>query len=466
MKLAVFGTGYVGLTLAACLAEVGHWVCCVDVDAERVDALSRGHCPIFEPGLPALLHKGLASSRLLFSTDAVPAIEAASVIFIAVGTPPLADGSADLRQVFAVADAIARHAHGAKVIVNKSTSPVGTVDAIKARLISLRPDSAAQLDVVSNPEFLKEGSAVIDCMRPDRVIIGGASTATLALLKELFSPFSRNHDTFISMDARSAELSKYAANCMLATKISFMNEMANLAEHLGADIEAVRRGIGSDPRIGYDFIYAGCGFGGSCFPKDLTALQRIAERHDYQPRLLQAVDAINQRQKHRLFEKILQHYNADLSDKTFAVWGLAFKPNTDDMREASSQVLLQALWQAGAKVRAFDPQARHEARRRYGERNDLELLDNKEDALTGANALVIVTEWEDFKVLDSELVRQRLLDQVIFDGRNLFEPAHMADAGLAYYSIGREEVRPGNPRARDNEASYSLTSMNSRAQTM
>lgn len=444
MKLAVFGTGYVGLTLAACLAETGHSVGCVDIDAERIARLSNGVCPLFEPGLPALLKKGLANSRLRFTTDARHAIDTASVIFIAVGTPPLADGSADLRQVFAVADAVAQHAKGAKIIVNKSTSPVGTVDAIQARLARHNPE----LEVVSNPEFLKEGSAVIDCMRPDRIILGGATPAGLKTLKELFSPFSRNHDKFITMDARSAELAKYAANCMLATKISFMNEMAGLAEHLGADIEAVRRGIGSDPRIGYDFIYAGCGFGGSCFPKDLSALQRIAEQHDYQPRLLRAVEAINRSQKDRLFEKILGHYNGDLAGKTFAVWGLAFKPNTDDMREAPSLILLKALWRAGASVRAFDPQARDEARRLFGERKDLALLDNKEDTLAGANALVIVTEWQDFKVLDSDKVRQELQDGVLFDGRNLFDPAQMAAAGLTYYSIGRAETgRTRNARA-------------------
>ena len=359
--------------------------------------------------------------------------------------PSLPDGGADLSQVFAVADSIGRHAKGEKIVVNKSTSPVGTVDAIKARLALHDASSAQRLDVVSNPEFLKEGSAVLDCMRPDRILVGGASPASLAVLRELFAPFSRNHDKFISMDARSAELAKYAANCMLATKISFMNEMANLAEHTGADIEAVRRGIGSDPRIGYDFIYAGCGFGGSCFPKDLAALQRIAEQHDYQPRLLQAVDAVNQRQKHRLFEKILDHYDGNLAGKTFALWGLAFKPNTDDMREASSQVLLRSLWQAGARVQAFDPQARAEARRLFGERDDLQLMDRKEDTLAGAHALVIVTEWQDFRVLDSELVSQRLLDGAVFDGRNLFEPAQMAEAGLAYYSIGRPDAgtRPG-----------------------
>ncbi|WP_425928604.1 UDP-glucose dehydrogenase family protein [Pseudomonas sp. NyZ201] len=440
MKVAVFGTGYVGLTLAACLAEVGHAVCCVDVDARRVASLSEGHCPIFEPGLPVLLKNGRASARLAFTTDAARAIDAATVIFIAVGTPSLPDGSADLSQVFAVTDSIARHARGDKIVVNKSTSPVGTVDAIKARLARHDASTATRVDVVSNPEFLKEGSAVLDCMRPDRILIGGASLATQALLRELFAPFSRNHDKFICMDARSAELAKYAANCMLATRISFMNEMANLAEHTGADIEAVRRAIGSDPRIGYDFIYAGCGFGGSCFPKDLSALQRIAEQYDYQPRLLQAVDAVNQRQKHRLFEKILGHYDGDLAGKTFAVWGLAFKPNTDDMREASSQVLLRSLWQAGANVQAFDPQAHAEARRLFGERDDLRLMDRKEDTLAGAHALVIVTEWQDFRVLDNGLVRQRLLDATVFDGRNLYEPAQMAEAGLVYYSIGRPDA--------------------------
>lgn len=465
MKLAVFGTGYVGLTLAACLAEVGHSVCCVDVDADRVASLSRGLCPLFEPGLPVLLKKGLANAHLQFTTDAARAIEAATVIFIAVGTPSLPDGSADLSQVFAVVDSIVRHAEGKKIIVNKSTSPVGTVDAIKQRLARHDASLASRLEVVSNPEFLKEGSAVLDCMRPDRILIGGASPATLNLLRDLFAPFSRNHDKFIAMDARSAELAKYAANCMLATKISFMNEMANLAEHLGADIEAVRRGIGSDPRIGYDFIYAGCGFGGSCFPKDLSALQRVAEQHEYQPRLLQAVETINQRQKHRLFEKIIAHYDGDLAGKTFAVWGLAFKPNTDDMREASSLMLLRALWQAGATVRAFDPQARDEARRLFGERKDLCLLDNKEDTLIGANALVIVTEWQDFRILDGETVSQQLLDGVLFDGRNLFEPAQMAAAGLTYYSIGRPLPERAEA-SRRKETPYSLTSMNSRAQTM
>lgn len=300
--------------------------------------------------------------------------------------------------------------------------------------------SALRFEVVSNPEFLKEGSAVNDCMRPERIIIGGAQPATIELIRELYQPFSRNREKIIEMDARSAELTKYAANCMLATKISFINEMANLAEHLGADIEMVRRGIGSDSRIGYDFIYPGCGFGGSCFPKDLSALQKTAELVDFDTQLLRAVDAVNQRQKHRLFEKIQRHYRNELRGKVFAVWGLAFKPNTDDIREASSRVLLEALWKAGARVQAHDPQAMQEFERHYGQRSDLQLMSSKEGTLQGADALVIVTEWQDFRVLDLEQVPQLLADRVVFDGRNLFDPEHMAAAGLAYYGIGRGRV--------------------------
>ena len=437
MKLAVFGTGYVGLTLAACLAEVGHGVCCVDVDAERVATLSGGHCPIFEPGLPALLRKGLASTRLQFTTDAVQAIDAATVIFIAVGTPPLADGSADMRQVFAVAETIARHAKDDKIIVNKSTSPVGTLDAIRARLTS----HANRLEVVSNPEFLKEGSAVIDCMRPDRIIIGGACPATLALLRELYSPFSRNHDKFISMDARSAELTKYAANCMLATKISFINQIAELAEHLGADIEAVRLGIGADTRIGYHFIYPGCGYGGSCFPKDMRALIHSAQEAHCSSDLLQAVEAINERQKHKLFERIKAFYKGDLKGKTFALWGLAFKPNTDDMRDAPSRVLLDALFAAGAQVRAFDPEAMQETQRLYPDEPRLMLMGTPESVLVGADALVICTEWQQFKAPDFDLIQQRLKAPVIFDGRNLYDAERLARNGFTYFPIGRGESR-------------------------
>lgn len=440
MKVTVFGTGYVGLTQAACLAEVGHSVCCVDVDEQRIASLLEGHCPIFEPGLPALLEKNLASGRLQFTTDAALATAFADIVFIAVGTPPCEDGSADLRNVFAVVETLMGYATHDKVIINKSTSPVGTVDRIKSMIADRSNGSALRFEVVSNPEFLKEGSAVNDCMRPERIIIGGAQPATIELIRELYQPFSRNREKIIEMDARSAELTKYAANCMLATKISFINEMANLAEHLGADIEMVRRGIGSDSRIGYDFIYPGCGFGGSCFPKDLSALQKTAELVDFDTQLLRAVDAVNQRQKHRLFEKIQRHYRNELRGKVFAVWGLAFKPNTDDIREASSRVLLEALWKAGARVQAHDPQAMQEFERHYGQRSDLQLMSSKEGTLQGADALVIVTEWQDFRVLDLEQVPQLLADRVVFDGRNLFDPEHMAAAGLAYYGIGRGRV--------------------------
>ncbi|MBH3411415.1 UDP-glucose dehydrogenase family protein [Pseudomonas putida] len=444
MKVTVFGTGYVGLTQAVCLAQGGHSVLCMDINAARVAALSEGHCPIFEPGLAALLENNLACGRLRFTTDAAEAAQYARLQFIAVGTPPQADGSADMRHVFSVIDSILEHADGPKVIVNKSTSPVGTVDRIKARISQAVAD-AERYQVISNPEFLKEGSAVEDCMRPDRIIIGGAEPAEVELLRELYQPFSRNREKIMLMDARSAELTKYAANCMLATKISFINEMANLAEHLGADIEMVRRGIGSDPRIGYDFIYPGCGFGGSCFPKDLQALRRAAEAEGFDPQLLGAVEAVNQRQKSRLFSKIQRHYPDGLHGKVFAVWGLSFKPNTDDIREASSLVLLDALWGAGARVQAHDPQAMEEGQRLYGARPDLKLVPCKDDALQGADALVIVTEWQDYRVLNLDQVPQQLADRVVFDGRNLFEPEHMAAAGLTYYGIGRGQGKQACP---------------------
>ncbi|WP_449430495.1 UDP-glucose dehydrogenase family protein [Pseudomonas putida] len=441
MKVTVFGTGYVGLTQAVCLAQVGHSVLCMDVNAERVAALNQGQCPIFEPGLAALLESNLACGRVQFSTDAGLASNYAKLLFIAVGTPPLEDGSADLSNVFAVIDNVIEHADGPKIIVNKSTSPVGTVDRIKSRIAHAIADSQ-RFQVISNPEFLKEGSAVEDFMRPERIIIGGAGPAELELLRELYLPFSRNREKLMVMDARSAELTKYAANCMLATKISFINEIANLAEHVGADIEMVRRGIGSDSRIGYDFIYPGCGFGGSCFPKDLQALRKSAEAEGYQPHLLRAVESVNERQKNRLFGKIQRHYPEGVRGKVFALWGLAFKPNTNDIREASSRVLLEALWAAGARVQAHDPQAMEEIHRQYGARHDLLLVHSKDEALEGADALVIVTEWQDYRVLNLERVPQLLADRVVFDGRNLFEPEHMAAAGLTYYGIGRGQVQP------------------------
>lgn len=439
MNVTVFGTGYVGLTQAVCLAEVGHLVCCVDINEARIALLNDGKSPIYEPGLDVLLTKNLAAGRLQFTVDAAQAVQFARLIFIAVGTPPQEDGSADLSQVLTVVDSIASHSEYSKLIVNKSTSPVGTVAMIEERLrqTAIGKSGGLVFQVASNPEFLKEGSALGDCMRPERIIIGTDSPEMVEVLRELYQPFSRNHEKIMVMDARSAELTKYAANGMLATKISFINEMANLAERVGADIEMVRRGIGSDPRIGYDFIYPGCGFGGSCFPKDLQALQYVAQGLGFQPRLLQAVEAVNHAQKQRLFEKISAHYQGALAGKTFALWGLAFKPGTDDMRDAPSRVLLEALWQAGARVQAYDPEAMDEARRLFGERADLRLTTTKEQALEGANALVIVTEWPDFRVPDTRLFKARLADQVIFDGRNLFEPAALAAAGITYYGIGR-----------------------------
>jgi UDPglucose 6-dehydrogenase len=440
MRVTIFGSGYVGLTQAACLAEVGHQVCCVDIDAQRIAQLSKGLSPIYEPGLEKLLAANIAAGRLSFTTSTEQAIDFSNTLIIAVGTPPSADGSADLSGVFAVTDAIAEYASEAKVVINKSTSPVGTVQRIKQRLQHMLELRGARLDmrVVSNPEFLKEGCAVEDCMWPERIIIGIDDEQDIELFRELYKSFSRNHEILIVMDSRSAELTKYAANCMLATKISFINEMANLAERLGADIEMVRQGIGSDSRIGHHFIYAGCGYGGSCIPKDIKALQRIAQGVGYQPQLLEAVEAVNQRQRERVFERILEHYDGALAGKTFALWGLSFKPNTDDMREAPSLALLERLWAAGAKVQAFDPKATQEARRLYGNRPDLLLAHSKEAVLEGADALVILTEWLNFRIVDFNQIRQSLSDRVIFDGRNLFEPAHVTRAGLAYYSIGRQ----------------------------
>ncbi|WP_271412084.1 UDP-glucose dehydrogenase family protein [Pseudomonas sp. Q1-7] len=447
MKITIFGTGYVGLTQAACLAEVGHRVLCVDIDERRIAQLNQGRSPLFEPGLAALIQANLTAGRLSFTSDAAKGVGFSGVLFIAVGTPPDEDGSADLQYVFAVADTIARHALEAKVVINKSTAPVGTAQRLKAHLDAAlaRQGHGFDMQVVANPEFLKEGSAVEDCMRPERIIIGIDGERDIELFRELYKPFSRNHEKLIVMDSRSAELTKYAANSMLATKISFINEMANLAERLGADIEMVRKGIGSDSRIGYDFIYAGCGYGGSCFPKDLQALRRSAVDVGYRPQLLEAVESVNHRQKHKVFENIQRHYGGDLGGKTFALWGLSFKPNTDDMREAPSRVLLEALWAAGARVRAFDPEAMQEARRLYGERHDLHLADSKESALDDAHALVILTEWLNFRIADFGLIRQRLCDRVVFDGRNLFEPAHLAREGLAYYPIGRAAVGLGQP---------------------
>ena len=440
MKVTVFGIGYVGLVQGAVLAEVGHQVMCIDVDADKVERLKLGQIPIFEPGLESLVKENHAAGRLTFSTDAAEGVKHGEVQFIAVGTPPDEDGSADLKYVLSVASTIAEHMESHQIVIDKSTVPVGTADKVKARItevLAQRGRNDLTFDVVSNPEFLKEGSAVADCMRPERIIIGTSSEHAEEIMRELYAPFSRNHDKVIVMDVRSAELTKYAANCMLATKISFMNEMANLAEILGADIEAVRQGIGSDSRIGYHFIYPGVGYGGSCFPKDVQALIKTAEQIDFDAKVLKAVESRNNEQKTTLFKKIDKHFNGDLKGKTFAIWGLSFKPNTDDMREAPSRVLMEALWKAGAKVQAYDPEAMDETQRIYGNRDDIILCGTKEGALKGADALVIVTEWQTFRAPDFDLIKQMLAQPTIFDGRNMYDPKRMHKKGFTYYSVGR-----------------------------
>jgi UDPglucose 6-dehydrogenase len=439
MRITIFGSGYVGLVTGACLSEVGNHVLCVDVDAGKIERLGRGEVPIHEPGLDELIARNAGKGRLKFTTDARAGVGHGQFLMIAVGTPPDEDGSADLRHVLAVARTIGEHISEYKVVVTKSTVPVGTADKVRATLEQTLNARRARVDfdVVSNPEFLKEGAAIGDFMRPDRVVIGTDNPSVTELMRALYEPFTRSHDRLIVMDVRSAELTKYAANAMLATKISFMNEIANLAERLGADVEKVRVGIGSDPRIGYGFIYPGVGYGGSCFPKDVQALERSARQVGYEPKILAAVEAVNRRQKSVLFEKIERHFSGRLSGLTLAVWGLAFKPNTDDMREAPSRVLLEALWLAGARVRAYDPIANAEAARLYGTRPDLELCDSVEAALAGSDALAIVTEWQEFRSPDFDAIKSTLKHPVIFDGRNLYDPALMARLGLTYYGMGR-----------------------------
>ena len=443
MKVAIFGTGYVGLVTGTCLAEVGHDVLCVDVDAAKVEGLNRGVVPIYEPGLTPMVQANHAAGRLRFTTDAAAAVAHGELVFIAVGTPPDEDGSADLQYVLAVARTIGEHLSRPVVVVDKATVPVGTADKVRTAIATTLAGRGADIafDVVSNPEFLKEGAAVDDCMRPDRIVVGADNPAAVEKLRRLYAPFNRNHDRIVAMDVRSAELTKYAANAMLATKISFMNEIANIAEQVGADVEAVRKGIGSDPRIGWHFIYPGAGYGGSCFPKDVQALAMTARQHGMQPRLLDAVEAVNEAQKGHLFELVQRHYDAGEDEgvrgKTFAVWGLAFKPDTDDMREASSRRLLAQLWEAGASVRAYDPEARAPAGRLLGGRGDLVLCESAAQALEGADALVVVTEWKQFRSPDFGALKASLGDAVVFDGRNLYHPDEVEAAGLAYYGIGR-----------------------------
>ncbi|MBZ9604916.1 UDP-glucose dehydrogenase family protein [Phyllobacterium chamaecytisi] len=441
MNLTVFGIGYVGLVQAAVLAEVGHNVLCVDIDADKVERLNQGLIPIYEPGLEGLVKENHAAGRITFTTDVAAAVKHGQILMSAVGTPPTEDGSADLKYVLAVAEAIGREMETPKIVVSKSTVPVGTCDKIRlkiAEVLKARGREELDFDVVSNPEFLKEGSAVVDCMKPDRIIIGTSSDNTEKVMRELYAPFSRNHDKMIVMDVRSAEFTKYAANCILATKISFMNEMSGLAERLGADIEEVRKGIGSDPRIGYDFIYPGIGYGGSCFPKDVRAMIQTAEGISFDAKMLKAVDERNNAQKSILFEKVHRYFKGNLKGKVFALWGLAFKPNTDDMREAPSRTLMEALWQAGASVQAFDPEAMQECQSIYGQRDDLLLCGTKEAALRGADALLIVTEWKSFRAPSFDLMKDALTTPVVFDGRNIYDPKVIARHGLEYYSIGRQ----------------------------
>jgi UDPglucose 6-dehydrogenase len=445
MKISIFGTGYVGLVTGACLAEVGHQVVCMDVDQRKIDGLTRGILPIWEPGLDAVVERNVAEGRLRFTTDVREAVEHAELQLIAVGTPPDEDGSADLKYVLGVAEQIGRHMTSYKVIVNKSTVPVGTADKVQERVSQAlaKRDMNIAFDVVSNPEFLKEGAAVGDFLKPDRIIVGTESAAARERMREVYEPFNRNRERTIFMDVRSAELTKYASNAMLATKISFMNELANMAEILGADIEEVRKGMGADPRIGYHFIYPGCGYGGSCFPKDVQALERTAAQIGYSAELLQAVEAVNRRQKKTMFAKLQRHFESagGLRGKTIAIWGLAFKPNTDDMREAPSRTLMEDLWAAGAKVQAFDPVALEELRRIYGERPDLSCAENKYSVLEGADALAICTEWQQFRAPDFGEMQLRLRGKVIVDGRNLYAPEKLRADGWSYHPVGRPPAR-------------------------
>ena len=439
MRLTIFGSGYVGLVTGACMAEMGNHVVCYDIDEGKIERLNAGEVPIYEPGLDAYVARNMESGRLEFTTDVKKAVDHGLFQFVAVGTPPDEDGSADLQYVLAVARSIGENMDEYRIVVDKSTVPVGTADKVKDEVQKAltKRNKAIEFDVVSNPEFLKEGAAISDFMKPDRIIVGTDNPRTTELLKSLYEPFNRNHDRVISMDIRSAELTKYAANAMLATKISFMNELANLAERFGADIENVRIGIGSDPRIGYHFIYPGAGYGGSCFPKDVRALAQSAAESGYDAALLNAVEDVNIRQKHRIVEKLKSHYGDELSGKTVAMWGLSFKPSTDDMREAPSRVIMEALWDAGASVRAYDPEAMEEAARIYPNQDGLEFCESAYGAVEGADALVIITEWQEFRSPDFAVLKELLADSVIFDGRNVYDPETVENSGIQYYAIGR-----------------------------
>ena len=440
MKITVIGTGYVGLVTGACLAEVGNNVLCLDVDAQKIKTLKSGKVPIYEPGLEEMVRRNVAEGRLLFTTEIEQAVDFGEIQFIAVGTPPDEDGSADLQYVVEAARNIGRYMNNYRLVVDKSTVPVGTADKVRAA-IKERLDKrglAIDFSVASNPEFLKEGAAIEDFMKPDRIIVGTDNERATQWLRKLYKPFQRNHERLIVMDIRSAELTKYAANAMLATRISFMNELSGLAEKLGADIEHVRQGIGSDPRIGYHFLYPGCGYGGSCFPKDVQALQHTAQENGVPLRILNAVEKANEAQKTVLIEKLKLRFDGTLERKKIALWGLAFKPNTDDMREAPSRVMIESLWKMGARVHAFDPVAIDEAKRIYGKREDLHFADSPMAALEDADALLIVTEWKAFRSPDFDAMKSRLKNPLVFDGRNLYEPQMMKELGFEYFPIGRK----------------------------
>lgn len=442
MKVSVIGTGYVGLVTGACLAEVGNEVMCLDVDENKIRLLKNGRIPIYEPGLEDIVKRNMESDKLSFTTEASESVHHGVIQIIAVGTPPDEDGSADLRHVICAARAIGQHMQEYKLIVTKATVPVGTAGKIRTAIRDELDSRSAEIDfsVASNPEFLKEGAAVDDFMRPDRIVLGADDEQAVRLMRTLYMPFNRNHDRLVLMDTRSAELTKYAANAMLATRISFMNELALLAEKVGVDIENVRQGIGSDPRIGYHFLYAGCGFGGSCFPKDVRALQRTANEYGSTLQILRAVELTNDHQKEVLLKKIITRFGNDLSGRNIALWGLAFKPNTDDMREAPSRVLIEGLWARGAVVTAYDPVAMHEARRIFGSDSRLRLVDKPMHALEGADALAIVTEWKVFRAPDFDAIKSKLKTPVIFDGRNMYEPADVRDVGIEYFAIGRNRM--------------------------
>ena len=440
MKLCIVGTGYVGLVTGTCFAEMGNDVICVDNDISKIEMLRNGSIPIWEPGLEEMVIKNSNQGRLNFTTDIKDAVEKSDICFIAVGTPPDEDGSADLQYVLAVAGDIAKYMNGNKIVIDKSTVPVGTADLVSKKIAEVLTDRQVdfKFDVVSNPEFLKEGAAIEDSMKPDRVVIGTENPETAEVMRKLYSPFARSHDKVIVMSVRSAEMTKYAANAMLATKISFMNDIANLCEKMGADIHEVRHGIGSDSRIGYKFIYPGVGYGGSCFPKDVQALVQMALKQNTHVRILEAVEDVNNDQKKVMIKKVKQHFGEDLYGKVFAIWGLAFKPQTDDMREAPSITIINGLLEAGAKIQAYDPVAITESKRIFGKNNCITYFDENFDALVNADAMLLVTEWHQFRFPDFQKVKSLMKQPVIFDGRNQYNPKELREKGFSYYSIGRK----------------------------